>query len=69
MTEDAAARQAVVDKFLSQTSWDMTWARMSELIENAIDGGRAMVEPTTSRNLKQRAVGAESAAVNFSVAS
>jgi hypothetical protein len=69
MTEDAAARQTVVDKFLAHTSWDITWARMSELIENAIADGRATAAATASRNLKQRAAGAESTAVNFSVAS
>jgi len=26
-----------VDVFLSQNSWDRTWARMSQLIEDAVD--------------------------------
>ncbi|HEX8457258.1 MAG TPA: glycosyltransferase family 1 protein [Pyrinomonadaceae bacterium] len=69
LSEDATARQAAVDKFLAQTSWDMTWARMSELIEDAIDDGRATADAADSRNLKQRGAGAEPAAVNFSVAS
>ncbi|MDX6271073.1 MAG: hypothetical protein QOD28_2296 [Acidobacteriota bacterium] len=42
---------------------------MSELIEDAFDEGRATAEATPPRNLKQRAAGAESAAVNFPVAS
>jgi UDP-galactopyranose mutase len=30
-----------VDAFLAQTSWDRTWAQMSRLIEDSIDGRRA----------------------------
>ncbi len=36
MREDAAARQPRVDAFLAQMSWDNTWARMNELIENVV---------------------------------
>ncbi len=67
MAEEAAGRQARADRFLAQTSWDTTWARMSELIETAIDTGRDTA--AYSRNLKQRAVGVGSSPVNFPVAS
>ncbi len=40
LAEDAAARMGVVDAFLSQTSWDRTWGRMSELIEDAVAAAR-----------------------------
>jgi len=36
MREDRAARFKRVDAFLSQTSWQRTWARMSHLIDAAI---------------------------------
>lgn len=36
MQEDAAARMREVDAFLAETSWDQTWGRMNELIEDAI---------------------------------
>jgi UDP-galactopyranose mutase len=35
MREDAAERQARVDVFLAQSSWDSTWASMNELINAA----------------------------------
>jgi UDP-galactopyranose mutase len=38
--EDAAARMGAVDAFLSQTSWDRTWGRMSELIEDVVAARR-----------------------------
>jgi UDP-galactopyranose mutase len=41
MNEDAASRMSEVDAFLSQTSWDRTWGRMAELIEDAITARRA----------------------------
>jgi UDP-galactopyranose mutase len=69
MREDATARQAGADKFLAHTSWDITWARMSELIEDAIDAGRATAEATTSRTSTGRATVGESATVELSVAS
>jgi UDP-galactopyranose mutase len=40
MNEDAASRMLEVDAFLSQTSWDRTWGRMAELIEDVITAGR-----------------------------
>jgi UDP-galactopyranose mutase len=36
LAEDATARMGAVDAFLSQTSWDRTWGRMSELIEDVV---------------------------------
>ena len=36
LSEDAAARQGKVDAFLGQTSWDITWGRMSALIDGAV---------------------------------
>ncbi len=36
MNEDAAARLHEVDAFLAQTSWDRTWRRMSDLIEDVV---------------------------------
>ncbi|HVG33396.1 MAG TPA: glycosyltransferase family 1 protein [Pyrinomonadaceae bacterium] len=38
---DSMARLREVDAFLSQTSWDRTWKRMSELIEDVITARRA----------------------------
>jgi UDP-galactopyranose mutase len=40
MNEDAASRMREVDAFLSQTSWDRTWGRMAELIEDVITAYR-----------------------------
>ncbi|HEX8283187.1 MAG TPA: glycosyltransferase family 1 protein [Pyrinomonadaceae bacterium] len=36
LNDDAASRMGLVDNFLSQTSWDRTWGRMSELIEDVV---------------------------------
>ena len=36
MNDDAGSRLQSVDTFLSQTSWDETWGRMAELIEDVI---------------------------------
>ena len=44
--EDSASRTAAVDAFLSQTSWDRTWGRMSELIEDVVAARR---RPAASR--------------------
>jgi UDP-galactopyranose mutase len=41
LAEDAGARQDKVDAFLSQTSWDGTWASMSALIDGAVAERRA----------------------------
>jgi len=40
MTGNAAERLREVDAFLSQTSWDRTWKRMTELIEDVITARR-----------------------------
>jgi UDP-galactopyranose mutase len=37
MNDDPAERLREVDAFLSQTSWNRTWGRMAELIEDALD--------------------------------
>jgi UDP-galactopyranose mutase len=36
LEDNAASRMEVVDAFLSQTSWDRTWGRMNELIEDVV---------------------------------
>jgi UDP-galactopyranose mutase len=36
LREDAAARRAKADAFLSQMSWDRTWAQMCRLLEGAL---------------------------------
>lgn len=41
MKEDAAARMRAADAFLAQTSWDSTWGRMAELIEDVVTTRRA----------------------------
>ena len=43
--EDAAARMKKVDAFLGQTSWDQTWGRMSELVEDVVAARRARLAP------------------------
>jgi UDP-galactopyranose mutase len=45
MNEDTAARMQEVDAFLGQTSWDMTWGRMSELVEDVVAARRAKHAP------------------------
>jgi glycosyltransferase involved in cell wall biosynthesis len=40
LNEDAEARLKQVDAFLAQTSWDRTWGRMAELIEDVMDARR-----------------------------
>ncbi|MBV9209046.1 MAG: glycosyltransferase family 1 protein [Acidobacteria bacterium] len=41
MLEDASARMREVDAFLSQTSWDRTWRRMADLIDDVVTLRRA----------------------------
>jgi UDP-galactopyranose mutase len=48
MREDTAARLAAVDAFLTQTSWDRTWARMAELIESIVAARSAPALPGPS---------------------
>lgn len=40
MNEDASPRVERADAFLAQTSWDRTWARMSEMIEEVVAARR-----------------------------
>jgi UDP-galactopyranose mutase len=40
LNEDAEARLKQVDAFLAQTSWDHTWGRMAELIEDVAEARR-----------------------------
>jgi UDP-galactopyranose mutase len=40
MSEDATGRLLKADAFLAQTSWDQTWGRMAELIEDVITSRR-----------------------------
>lgn len=40
LNEDAEARLQQVDAFLAQTSWDRTWGRMAELIEDVVEARR-----------------------------
>lgn len=63
MNEDAAARLREVDAFLAQTSWDQTWGRMNELIEDAMTARRA------SAQLPQPALAAKAARAGVSAAS
>ena len=44
MAEDSAGRMREVDAFLAQTSWDQTWGRMAELIEDAVTSRRAALK-------------------------
>jgi Glycosyl transferases group 1 len=41
MNEDGSARMREVDAFLAQTSWDQTWGRMAELIEDVVTARHA----------------------------
>jgi UDP-galactopyranose mutase len=41
LQEDASSRLRQVDAHLSQTSWDQTWGRMNELIEDVVELRRA----------------------------
>ena len=41
MADDRAERLQEVDAYLSQTSWDRTWKRMTELIEDVVTARRA----------------------------
>ncbi|MDQ3753979.1 MAG: glycosyltransferase family 1 protein [Acidobacteriota bacterium] len=48
LQEDVAQRLREVDRFLAQTSWDRTWGRMKELLEDVIKARRAPA--TTARS-------------------
>ena len=45
MSEDPAKRMQKVDAFLGQTSWDQTWGRMNELVEDVVAANRARLAP------------------------
>jgi UDP-galactopyranose mutase len=45
LEEDRGARLARVDAFLSQMSWDLTWARMSQLVDAFVGVTRAAADP------------------------
>jgi UDP-galactopyranose mutase len=62
LNEDDEARIKQVDAFLAQTSWDRTWGRMAELIEDVVEARR-----DSSRHIaaKARAASATSAASGF----
>jgi UDP-galactopyranose mutase len=63
MKEDAKARLREVDGFLSQTSWDITWRRMADLIEDVIASSRPslkVAEPSIGKSTARAA-----AASNF----
>jgi UDP-galactopyranose mutase len=55
MNEDGAARMQEVDAFLAQTSWDQTWGRMNELIEDVMTARRAPARPAFTATAAARA--------------
>ncbi|MBD0326041.1 MAG: glycosyltransferase, partial [Pyrinomonadaceae bacterium] len=60
MKDDEPERLRQVDAFLSQTSWDKTWARMSALIEEVVAARRVMAasaEQTASANVRAAGAG------------
>jgi UDP-galactopyranose mutase len=60
LQEDAAARLREVDAFLAQTSWDQTWGRMNELIEDVITARRAPRKPALAASAARAGVSAMS---------
>jgi UDP-galactopyranose mutase len=46
LKEDTAARMRETDAFLAQTSWDRTWGRMRELIDDVVSARRASLAAT-----------------------
>ena len=63
LAEDATERLNRVDALLSQTSWDRTWARMSELIDEVVASRRVASTPAAAAG---RALAARtSAAASF----
>lgn len=60
MNEDAAARMREVDAFLAQTSWDQTWGRMNELIEDVMTARRAPARPALAAKTARAGVSAMS---------
>ncbi|HMF55351.1 MAG TPA: glycosyltransferase family 1 protein [Pyrinomonadaceae bacterium] len=52
MTEERASRLVEVDAFLARTSWDRTWGRMNELIEDIVEARRARKESVRLRRFE-----------------
>jgi UDP-galactopyranose mutase len=48
LAEDRSERLLEVDAFLSQTSWDGTWARMHHLLKAAVDARRGLNPPAAA---------------------
>jgi len=65
MREDSATRLKRVDAFLAQTSWDRTWARMSQLIEAAIKAHPTHPAPLGPPRLNDVAASAASSGVGM----
>ena len=62
LSEDAEERIKQVDAFLAQTSWDHTWGRMAELIEDVVEARRV---PSRHIASGARAASAASVATGF----
>jgi UDP-galactopyranose mutase len=58
LQEDASVRLRKADAFLSRTSWERTWRRMADLIEDAVTARRAALD--VSVMIKSKAAGAAS---------
>ena len=67
MNEDAEKRVREVDAFLAETSWDRTWRRMSELIEDVITL-RRVTETQDSKKVAVESVPAQTRAVHVASA-
>src|SRR3712207_8902566 len=51
LSEDADRRTERADQFLSNNSWERTWARMNELIEDAVASRRPVKADRKSTRL------------------
>ena len=56
--EDAEARRREADAFLAQTSWDQTWGRMAELIEDTVTTRRGFAAKQSATRAAAQASGA-----------
>lgn len=66
MKSDAPSRLREVDAFLSQTSWDRTWKRMTELIEDVVTARRATLEAQAKPAvIKSAAAGASATSASY----
>jgi UDP-galactopyranose mutase len=61
MSEDAEKRMREVDAFLAETSWDRTWGRMSELIEDVVTL-RSMIQTKAAKKVSVKGSGAQTTA-------